>query len=44
METFGERLHRAVRERGMVAFGGIDALVETMHDDVRRAREILGVS
>lgn len=30
------------RLRGMVAFEGIDALVETMHDDVRRAREILG--
>ncbi|QIK76937.1 bifunctional riboflavin kinase/FAD synthetase [Nocardioides piscis] len=33
--TFVERL------RGMVKFEGIEALVETMHDDVRRAREIL---
>jgi riboflavin kinase/FMN adenylyltransferase len=30
------------RIRGMERFDGIDALVETMHDDVRRAREILG--
>lgn len=29
------------RLRGMVKFEGIDALVETMHGDVRRAREIL---
>ena len=29
------------RLRGMVKFEGIEALVETMHDDVRRAREIL---
>jgi riboflavin kinase / FMN adenylyltransferase len=29
------------RIRGMVRFDGVDALVETMHDDVRRAREIL---
>jgi riboflavin kinase / FMN adenylyltransferase len=34
--TFVERL------RGMVRFEGVDKLVETMHDDVRRAREILG--
>lgn len=31
------------RLRGMVTFQGIDALVETMHDDVRRAREVLGL-
>ncbi len=30
------------RLRGMVAFEGIEKLIETMHDDVRRAREILG--
>jgi riboflavin kinase/FMN adenylyltransferase len=29
------------RIRGMVRFDGVEALVETMHDDVRRAREIL---
>jgi riboflavin kinase/FMN adenylyltransferase len=29
------------RLRGMVKFDGIDALVETMHDDVRRARRVL---
>ncbi|MCY7402817.1 MAG: bifunctional riboflavin kinase/FAD synthetase [Nocardioides sp.] len=30
------------RLRGMVKFEGIEALIETMHDDVRRAREVLG--
>jgi riboflavin kinase/FMN adenylyltransferase len=30
------------RIRGMVRFDGVDALIETMHDDVRRAHEILG--
>lgn len=30
------------RLRGMVAFEGIDALVDQMNDDVRRARDILG--
>lgn len=34
--SFVERL------RGMVAFDGIEALVETMRDDVRRTRELLG--
>ena len=29
------------RIRGMVRFEGVEALVETMHDDVRRAHEIL---
>jgi riboflavin kinase/FMN adenylyltransferase len=33
--SFVERL------RGMVKFEGVEALVETMHDDVRRARETL---
>jgi riboflavin kinase/FMN adenylyltransferase len=30
------------RIRGMVKFDGAHALIETMHDDVRRAHEILG--
>jgi riboflavin kinase / FMN adenylyltransferase len=30
------------RIRGMVRFDGVDALIETMHDDVRRAHGILG--
>ena len=30
------------RLRGMVKFEGVEALIETMHDDVRRAREVLG--
>lgn len=34
--SFVERL------RGMVRFEGVEALVETMHDDVKRARAILG--
>jgi riboflavin kinase/FMN adenylyltransferase len=29
------------RIRGMVRFDGVDALVETMRDDVRRARKVL---
>lgn len=33
--TFVERL------RGMVAFDGVEALLETMRDDVRRTREVL---
>jgi riboflavin kinase/FMN adenylyltransferase len=32
------------RIRGMVRFDGVEALVETMADDVARAHEILGVS
>lgn len=31
------------RIRGMVKFEGIEKLVETMHDDVRRTRELLGL-
>ena len=31
------------RIRGMVRFDGVDGLIETMRDDVRRARELLGV-
>ncbi|HEY3531113.1 MAG TPA: bifunctional riboflavin kinase/FAD synthetase [Nocardioides sp.] len=30
------------RIRGMVRFDGVEELIETMHDDVRRAREMLG--
>jgi len=30
------------RIRGMERFDGVEALVETMHDDVRRTREVLG--
>lgn len=30
------------RLRGMVKFEGVESLIETMHDDVRRAREVLG--
>jgi riboflavin kinase/FMN adenylyltransferase len=30
------------RIRGMVRFDGVDALIETMHDDVRQAHQILG--
>ena len=29
------------RLRGMVKFEGVEALIETMHDDVRRARALL---
>jgi riboflavin kinase / FMN adenylyltransferase len=32
------------RIRGMVRFDGVDALIETMHDDVRHAHRILGPS
>jgi riboflavin kinase/FMN adenylyltransferase len=32
------------RIRGMVRFDGVDALIETMHDDVRQAHRILGPS
>ncbi len=31
------------RIRGMVAFDGVDALLDAMADDVERARVILGV-
>ena len=44
LELYGAEVEVAFVERlrGMVRFDGIDKLVETMHDDVRRAREILG--
>ena len=43
LELYGVEVEVAFVERlrGMVKFEGIAALVETMHDDVRRAREIL---
>ncbi|WP_426244074.1 bifunctional riboflavin kinase/FAD synthetase [Nocardioides sp. LHG3406-4] len=44
LELYGVEVEVAFVERlrGMVKFEGVDALIETMHDDVRRAREILG--
>ncbi|WP_295657528.1 bifunctional riboflavin kinase/FAD synthetase [uncultured Nocardioides sp.] len=44
LELYGVEVEVAFIERlrGMVRFEGVEALVETMHDDVRRAREILG--
>ncbi|HYJ27043.1 MAG TPA: bifunctional riboflavin kinase/FAD synthetase [Nocardioides sp.] len=44
LELYGVEVEVAFadRLRGMVKFDGIDALVETMHDDVRRARAVLG--
>ncbi|PVG82694.1 bifunctional riboflavin kinase/FAD synthetase [Nocardioides gansuensis] len=44
LELYGVPVEVAFVERlrGMVKFEGVDALVETMHDDVRRARELLG--
>ncbi|WP_191279280.1 bifunctional riboflavin kinase/FAD synthetase [Nocardioides flavus (ex Wang et al. 2016)] len=43
LELYGVEVEIAFvdRLRPMVRFEGIDALVETMHDDVRRARELL---
>jgi riboflavin kinase/FMN adenylyltransferase len=43
LELYGVEVEVAFvdRLRGMVKFEGIEALVETMHDDVRRARELL---
>jgi riboflavin kinase/FMN adenylyltransferase len=44
LELYGAEVEVAFVERlrGMVRFDGVDKLIETMHDDVRRAREILG--
>ena len=44
LELYGVEVEIAFAERlrGMVRFDGVDALVETMHDDVARTREILG--
>lgn len=43
LELYGVEVEVAFAERlrGMVAFEGVDALIETMHDDVRRTREVL---
>jgi riboflavin kinase / FMN adenylyltransferase len=43
LELYGVEVEVAFvdRLRGMVRFDGIEALVETMHDDVRRARDLL---
>lgn len=43
LELYGVEVEVAFvdRLRGMVKFEGIEALVETMHDDVRRARALL---
>lgn len=42
-DIYGEAIEVrfAERLRGMVAFSGVDALVERMHEDVRQAREVL---
>jgi riboflavin kinase/FMN adenylyltransferase len=44
LELYGVEVEVAFAERlrGMVRFDGVDALIETMHDDVVRTREILG--
>ncbi|WP_188783100.1 bifunctional riboflavin kinase/FAD synthetase [Nocardioides phosphati] len=44
LDLYGVEVEVAFREhlRGMVKFEGIEKLVETMHDDVRRTRELLG--
>ncbi len=44
LELYGVEVDVAFVERlrGMVAFEGIEALIETMHGDVVKAREILG--
>ncbi|MBC2933414.1 bifunctional riboflavin kinase/FAD synthetase [Nocardioides sp. zg-1228] len=43
LELYGVEIEVAFvdRLRGMVKFEGVEALVETMHDDVRRARDLL---
>ena len=43
LELYGVEVEVAFvdRLRGMVKFEGIEALIETMHDDVRRARDLL---
>lgn len=43
LELYGVEVEVAFvdRLRGMVKFEGMEALIETMHDDVRRARDLL---
>lgn len=45
LELYGVEVEVAFvdRLRGMVAFEGIEKLIETMHDDVRRTRVVLGL-
>ena len=45
LELYGRpvEISFVARIRGMVKFDGIDALVATIHDDVTRTRELLGV-
>jgi len=45
-DLYGKRIEvRFVeRLRGMVAFAGVEALIERMHDDVRRTRELLSAA
>ena len=42
-DIYGERIEMSVAERlrGRVAFAGVDARIERMHEDVRQARAIL---
>lgn len=44
LELYGVEVEVAFvdRIRGMVRFDGVEALIETMHDDVRQVHEILG--
>ena len=44
LELYDVEVEVAVVERirGMERFDGVDALIATMHEDVRRARELLG--
>lgn len=45
LELYGVEVEVAFvdRLRGMLRFHGVEDLVQTMHDDVRRTRELLGV-
>ena len=45
LELYGRQVEISfvARIRGMVRFDGVDALVETIRDDVTRTRTLLGV-
>lgn len=45
LELYGRRVEVSfvARIRGMVKFDGVEALVSTIHDDVTRTRELLGL-
>jgi riboflavin kinase/FMN adenylyltransferase len=45
LDLYGRRVEVTfvARIRGMVTFAGVDALVETIRDDVARTRELLGL-